>query len=64
MKDGTSSEGKQILIDGQQRITALAASLLGKDVLDSNYKKKKIKIAFNIQTEEFQTILFFDVIAP
>lgn len=55
IKDGTSSEGKQILIDGQQRITALTAALLGKEVLDSNYKKKRIKIAFNLQTEEFQT---------
>lgn len=55
LKDGTASEGKQILIDGQQRITALTAALLGKEVLDSDYKKKKIKIAFNIRTEEFQT---------
>ena len=55
LKDGTSSEGKQILIDGQQRVTALTASLLGKEVLDSNYKKRRIKIAFNIITEEFQT---------
>ena len=55
LKDGSSSEGKQILIDGQQRITALTAALLGEEVLDDNYKKKRIKIAFNIQTEEFQT---------
>lgn len=55
LKDGSASEGKQILIDGQQRITALTASLLGKEVLDSDYKKKRIKIAFNLQTEEFQT---------
>lgn len=55
LKDGSKSEGKQILIDGQQRITALTAALLGKEVLNSNYKKKRIKIAFNIQTEEFQT---------
>lgn len=55
LKDGTSSEGKQILIDGQQRITALTAALLGQEVLDSDYKKKRIKIAFNIKTEEFQT---------
>ena len=48
LKDGTSSEGKQILIDGQQRITALTAALLGREVLDNNYKKKRIKIAFNI----------------
>ena len=55
LKDGTSSEGKQILIDGQQRVTALTAALLGQEVLDCNYKKKRIKIAFNILTEEFQT---------
>lgn len=55
LKDGTSSEGKQILIDGQQRITALTAALLGKEILDVDYKKKRIKIAFNIMTEEFQT---------
>ena len=55
LKDGTSSEGKQILIDGQQRVTALTAALLGQEVLDENYKKKKIKIAFNIINEEFQT---------
>lgn len=55
LKDGTSSEGKQILIDGQQRVTALTAALLGQEVLDDNYKKRKIKIAFNILTEEFQT---------
>ena len=55
LKDGTSSEGKQILIDGQQRVTALTAALLGREVLDENYKKRRIKIAFNILTEEFQT---------
>lgn len=56
LKNGSKSEGKQILIDGQQRITALAAALLGQEVLNSNYKKVRIKIAFNIKTEEFQTL--------
>ena len=56
LKDGTASEGKQVLIDGQQRITALTAALLGQEVLDNNYKKKRIKIAFNIKEEEFQTL--------
>lgn len=55
LKDGTSSIGKQILIDGQQRITALTTALLGQEVLDSSYKKRIIKISFNIKTEEFQT---------
>lgn len=47
LKDGSISKGKKILIDGQQRVTALMASLLGKEVLDSDYRKKRIKIAFN-----------------
>lgn len=55
LKDGSSSGGKQILIDGQQRITALTASLLGKEVLDSDYRKKPIKIAFNIKEQKFET---------
>lgn len=53
LKDGTTSEGKQILIDGQQRVTALSAALLGNEVLNSEYKKKRIKIAFNIKTQSF-----------
>lgn len=55
LKDWTASAWKQILIDGQQRITALSTALLWKEVLDVNYKKKRIRIAFNLQTEEFQT---------
>jgi hypothetical protein len=31
LKDGSLSEGKKILIDGQQRVTALKAAILGKD---------------------------------
>ncbi len=53
LKDGTTSEGKQILIDGQQRVTALSASLLGNEVLNADYKKIRIKIAFNIKEETF-----------
>lgn len=49
LKDGSASEGKQILIDGHQRITALTASLLGKEVLDSDYKKKRILLFFVIK---------------
>jgi len=37
LKDGTYSAGKRILIDGQQRITALMASLLGRNVLTKDY---------------------------
>ena len=56
MKDGSSSEGKEVLIDGQQRITALTAALLGQEIIDSNYKKKRIKIAFNVKNESFETL--------
>ena len=37
---------KKILIDGQQRVTALMAALLGREVLDDEYKSHRIKIAF------------------
>ena len=38
---------KKILIDGQQRVTALMAALLGKEVLDEQYQSHRIWIAFN-----------------
>ena len=33
LKDGSLAAGKRILIDGQQRVTALMAALLGREVL-------------------------------
>ena len=39
LKDGSVSQGKKILIDGQQRITALTASMIGQEVVDKNYEK-------------------------
>ena len=54
LKDGTQSHEKKILIDGQQRITALTAAILGQQVIDSNYKKKRIQIAFNPIRERFE----------
>lgn len=54
LKDGTVSTGKKILIDGQQRVTALQAAIAGQLVVDANYEKKRIKIAFNPQTEGFE----------
>src|SRR2546427_686087 len=35
LKDGTSAAGKRVLIDGQQRVTALMAALLGYEVVNS-----------------------------
>lgn len=56
MKDGTLSAGKKILIDGQQRITALKAALTGMPIIKSNYNHKKICIAFNPLTEQFEVL--------
>ena len=47
LKDGTLSSGKKILIDGQQRVTALMTAIAGVPVVNSEYKKERIKIAFN-----------------
>lgn len=54
LKDGTTSAGKRILIDGQQRVTALMASLLGIEVLNDDYETVQIRIAFNPQEEAFE----------
>lgn len=54
LKDGTSSAGKRILIDGQQRVTALMAALLGREVLTKDYESVRIRIAFNPQEERFE----------
>lgn len=56
LKNGQFSEGKKILIDGQQRITALTTALLGEKVVDKNYKSIQIKIAFNPIEEKFETL--------
>lgn len=47
LKDGTISAGKKILIDGQQRVTALMTAISGISVVNSNYRKERVKIAFN-----------------
>lgn len=54
LKDGSLSEGKKVLIDGQQRVTALTAAILGEYVLNNNYQRVKIKIAFNPLSEKFE----------
>lgn len=54
IKDGQSSNGKMILIDGQQRITALSTALNRVEVVNKSYKKERIIISFNPFTEEFE----------
>jgi hypothetical protein len=43
-----------LLIDGQQRLTALYSVLKNKEIKDKNYVNRRIKIAFNPVTEEFK----------
>ena len=54
LRDGTNSIGKRILIDGQQRITALLAALLGRPVVNKSYSQKRIIIAFHPGEERFE----------
>ncbi len=54
LKDGSLSEGKKILIDGQQRVTALTAAILGQYVINKTYERIKIKIAFHPIDERFE----------
>lgn len=54
LKDGTYSEGKKVLIDGQQRVTAMGAAILGMQVINKDYRKTRIKIAFHPVKEEFE----------
>ena len=56
LKNGELSSGKKILIDGQQRVTALQAAILGEKVINKEYKEVNITISFNPQTEEFATL--------
>lgn len=54
LKDGSSSAGKRVLIDGQQRVTALMAALLGQRVVTKDYESVRIRIAFNPIEEKFE----------
>ena len=47
LKDETVSSGKKVIIDGQQRITALMAAVAARKVFNSEFKETPIKIAFN-----------------
>lgn len=55
LKDGSHSAGKKIIIDGQQRITALRAAILGETVKTKDYEDVRIKVAFNPVTRAFMT---------
>ena len=56
LKDGGTAAGKRILIDGQQRVTALMAALLGMTIINKDYETTRIKIAFNPIQEKFEVL--------
>ena len=56
LKDGNSSAGKKILIDGQQRITALRAAILGQTVKNLDFQDVRIQVAFHPIEHKFATL--------
>ncbi len=53
LRGGESSTHERVLIDGQQRMMALRAALLGKEILRKKYRTQRIQIAFHPNTEAF-----------
>ena len=56
LKDGSLSMGKKVLIDGQQRISALTTALVGQTILDESYNKVVMKIAFHPIEQKFEVL--------
>jgi len=54
LKDGTQSSGKKVLIDGQQRVTALTAAILGQPIINKEYQKVRIVISFHPLEQRFE----------
>ncbi len=52
--DKIYKEPKELVIDGQQRLTALVASMYGIKIKDKNFAEREIKISFNPLTREFE----------
>ncbi|MHB1377599.1 MAG: GmrSD restriction endonuclease domain-containing protein, partial [Candidatus Humimicrobiaceae bacterium] len=55
-KEGKLAHGKRIIIDGQQRVIALSAAVLGNEIIDKNFKRIKITIAFHPMQEKFEVL--------
>ena len=51
--DKTYKRPDDLVIDGQQRLTALLAAMYGVTIKDKNYRERKIRISFNPLTREF-----------
>ncbi len=54
LKDGTEAGGRRILIDGQQRVMALLAALLGEEIINKAYRRVRIIIAFHPGRRQFE----------
>ncbi len=54
LKDGSSSGGKRVLIDGQQRMAALMTAILAREVVNKDYETVRIRIAFNPLEAKFE----------
>jgi hypothetical protein len=52
LKNGQISQGEKIMIDGQQRTTALMTAILGFEAINTRFEKKAIKISFNPLAED------------
>lgn len=53
IEDKDFSQPRDLVIDGQQRLTALLAAINGVKIKDVDYKERNIKISFNPLTREF-----------
>ena len=62
LKEGTEAEGKKILIDGQQRITALMTSVLGEKIIDKENKKININLEDEIIKKMKKTKVGFQIL--
>ena len=47
LKDGTISAGKKVVIDGQQRITAMMTAITARKIFNSEFQETRVKISFN-----------------
>jgi len=47
LRNGQMSSGKKVIIDGQQRITAMMTAIAGYEVVNENFESSRIKIAFD-----------------
>lgn len=55
MGDKSYASPKELVIDGQQRLTALASSLYGIEVKDQSFSTRRIQIAYDPIEREFHT---------